>query len=199
MASVSAESRAPRPAVFVDRDGTLMDEVDYCKDPSRVRVIPGAASVLEKLRTDGWLAILITNQSGIGRGIITMAEYHAVHAEFLRQIDNQIDAAFFCPDAPPTASTRRKPEPGMILEAMQQFAVDISRSWMIGDKVADIRCGMNVGLRTALVRTGYGQEYDGPPPDLIAEDIVDALSQIQSLDSSKRRADGDPARSRESS
>ena len=182
MVNERADMLAPRPAVFLDRDGTLMDEVDYCRDPGDVRVVAGAATLLKAMRDAGWLAILITNQSGIGRGKITMSEYHAVHAEFMRQIQNQIDAAFFCPDAPPAISARRKPEPGMILEAMQQYAIDKSRSWMIGDKVADVQCGKNAGLRTALVRTGYGSNYDGPVPDVIAADVSEALSMIRQLD-----------------
>jgi len=182
MASERVDTLSPRPAVFLDRDGTLMDEVDYCRDPRDVRVVPGVASFLEAMRDAGWLTILITNQSGIGRGKITISEYHAVHAEFMRQIQNQLDAAFFCPDAPPAVSARRKPEPGMILEAMQQYSIDRSRSWMIGDKVADVQCGKNAGVRTALVRTGYGASYDGPAPDVIAADVVEALSMIRQLD-----------------
>jgi len=182
MTRISADPRSPRPAVFLDRDGTLMDEVDYCRDPSDVRVIPGAAHALTEMRAAGWLAILITNQSGIGRGRITLSEYEAVHAEFARQLENQLDAVFFCPDLPSMASTRRKPEPGMIFEAMQQFAIDQSRSWMIGDKVADVQCGINADLRTILVRTGYGSTYEGPKPDFVAETVVDALSIIVSQD-----------------
>lgn len=179
MAAIDAAKRLTQPALFLDRDGTLMDEVDYCRNPADVRVIPGAATLLAQMRAAGWLAILITNQSGIGRGKITLQEYHAVHDEFMRQLDHQLDASFFCPDAPPTDSLRRKPAPGMIMEAMQQFAIDPSRSWMIGDKVADIQCGMNAGVRTILVRTGYGSNYDGPRPDYVADTVVDALTIIE--------------------
>ncbi len=168
----------PRPTVFLDRDGTLMDEVDYCRRPEDVRVVPGAAELLADLRTRGWLAILITNQSGIGRGIVSLAEYQAVHAEFLRQMNHQLDAAYFCPDAPPTTSSLRKPEPGMILEAMDAFPVQRDLSWMVGDKAADIVCGKRAGLRTALVRTGYGKSYDGPEPDLVAQDVTEVLKHL---------------------
>lgn len=171
----------PRPAVFLDRDGTLMDEVDYCRRPEDVRAVPGAAELLADLRTRGWLVILITNQSGIGRGILSLAEYQAVHTEFLRQINHQIDAAYFCPDAPPTPSPRRKPEPGMILEAMQEFSVQRELSWMVGDKAADIVCGKRAGLRTALVRTGYGKSYDGPEPDFVGQDVIEVLKHLADL------------------
>lgn len=168
-----------RPAVFLDRDGTLMDEVDYCRRTEDVSVIPGAAVALADLRAAGWLTVLITNQSGIGRGIISLTEYEAVHGEFLRQINYQLDAAYFCPDAPPTASIRRKPEPGMIVEAMSEHAIDKERSWMIGDKEADVLCGLAAGLKTILVRTGYGASYAGVTPDFIAEDVVDAIAIVR--------------------
>lgn len=174
-----AETPEPlRRAVFLDRDGTLMEEVDYCRRPEDVRVFPGVADALRSMRDAGWLAILITNQSGIGRGYFSQAEYEAVHAEFLHQIDFQLDGAYFCPDAPPMESPRRKPNPGMIFEAMRDFPIDPKQSWMIGDKSADIGCARAAGLRAALVRTGYGSSYAGPAPDLDATDAVTALQRI---------------------
>ena len=155
-----------------------MDEVDYCRRTQDVRAIYGVKQALADLRERGWLAILITNQSGIGRGSITIEEYQAVHSELLRQIGNQLDAAYFCPDAPPTDSKRRKPEAGMIFEAMADFDIDPARSWMVGDKVADIQCGQAAGLRTALVRTGYGTDYVGPEPDFVADNVVSAIRLI---------------------
>jgi D-glycero-D-manno-heptose 1,7-bisphosphate phosphatase len=155
-----------------------MDEVDYCRRPEDVRAISGVEHALTDLRKRGWLAILITNQSGIGRGKIAPEEYQAVHSELLRQIGNQLDAAYFCPDAPPTDSKRRKPEAGMIFEAMADFDIDSARSWMVGDKVADIQCGQAAGVRTALVRTGYGTDYIGPEPDFVADNVVSAIHLI---------------------
>ncbi len=166
------------PTIFFDRDGTLMDEVDYCRRPQDVRAIPGVADALSDLRERGWLAILITNQSGIGRGIISLEEYQAVHAELLRQIGNQLDGVYFCPDAPPTKSKRRKPEPGMILEAMGDFDIDRKQSWMVGDKPADIQCGRSAGVRTVLVKTGYGAGYLGPEPDIVADNVISAIQLI---------------------
>ena len=168
----------PCPTIFFDRDGTLMDEVNYCRRTQDVRVIFGVAQALADLRERGWLAILITNQSGIGRGTITIEEYQAVHSELLRQIGNQLDGAYFCLDAPPTDSKRRKPEPGMIFEAMADFHIDPTKSWMVGDKGADIQCGQAAGLRTVLVRTGYGANYVGPEPDFVAESAVSAIHLI---------------------
>jgi D-glycero-D-manno-heptose 1,7-bisphosphate phosphatase len=104
------------PAVFFDRDGTLMEEVHYCSDPALVRVYPGAPEALRKLKAAGFRAFVVTNQSGIGRGLFTEAQYHTVHNEFLRQLGpGSIDASYFCADVPGAPSTRRKPEPGMVL------------------------------------------------------------------------------------
>ncbi|MEO6054504.1 MAG: HAD family hydrolase [Chthoniobacterales bacterium] len=165
-------------AVFLDRDGTLMEEVHYCKDPALVRVFPGVASALRALRVTGWKCIVITNQSGIGRGLITEAEYHAVDEELQRQLDGLIDATYFCPDTPDKPSARRKPEPGMLLEAASDLALDLKASFFIGDKEADIACGKAVGCRTILVQTGYGANYAGSPPDFTVPDLVDAASLI---------------------
>ena len=105
-------------AVFFDRDGTLMEEVHYCGDPQKVRVYAGVSAGLRKLKQAGFRTFIVTNQSGIGRGLISEAQYSAVQQEVLSQIgEGLIDASYFCPDAPGTASTRRKPEPGMLFEA----------------------------------------------------------------------------------
>jgi D-glycero-D-manno-heptose 1,7-bisphosphate phosphatase len=141
-------------AVFLDRDGTLMEEAGYCANPSQVRVFPGVQQALQDLRAAGYLLILVTNQSGIGRGYFTEADYRAVQAEFERQIlPARLDAVYFCPDAPWMPSQRRKPAPGMLLEAAQDHSIDLSRSCMIGDKSSDIECGRAAGCATILVQT----------------------------------------------
>ncbi|HUA57910.1 MAG TPA: HAD family hydrolase [Verrucomicrobiae bacterium] len=148
-----------RRAVFFDRDGTLMEEVNYCSDPALVKVFPGVAAALDDLRAARFAIVVVTNQSGIGRGLFTDEQYQAVHAEFLRQIGaGRIDASYYCPDAPGAPSVCRKPEPGMLLEAARDLALDLKSCWMVGDKAADIECGHRVGARTVLVRTGYGAE-----------------------------------------
>ena len=163
------------PAVFFDRDGTLMEEVCYCSDPGRVRVFPGVPEALERLRTAGLPAIIITNQSGIGRGYFTEAQYRAVEAEFLRQAGPEsIRATYMCPDVPGMPSTRRKPEPGMVLEAAADFGIDLARSFFIGDKTADIECGRRAGTRTILVLTGYGAG-EKCQADFTARDAVEAI------------------------
>ena len=167
-------------AVFFDRDGTLMEEVHYCGDPARVRVFPGVSEALRKLKEAGLLTFIITNQSGIARGLITEAQYHAVQEELLRQIGaGSIDAAYFCADPPAAPSTRRKPEPGMVLEAAAAYDIDLPRSYFIGDKSADIECGQRAGTRTILVLTGYPAERDSHP-DFTAHDIAEAVQIVLS-------------------
>ena len=167
-------------AVFFDRDGTLMEEVHYCGDPARVRVFPGVPEALRKLKEAGLLTFVMTNQSGIARGLITEAQYHAVQDELLRQIGaGLIDAAYFCADPPAVPSTRRKPEPGMVLEAAAAYDIDLARSYFIGDKSADIECGQRAGTRTILVLTGYGAERDSHP-DFTAHDIAEAVQIVLS-------------------
>src|ERR1700758_4470447 len=88
------------PAVFVDRDGTIMEDCDYCSDPQDVRIFPGVPEALRRLKARGFKLIVITNQSGIGRGLMTVQQYRSVEAEVLRQVDGLIDATYFCPDVP---------------------------------------------------------------------------------------------------
>ena len=160
----------PRPAVFFDRDGTLIEEVHYCGDPARVRILPGVPEALERLKRAGFLVFVITNQSGIARGIITEAQYRAVEAEMLRQAGaGHIDGVYFCPDAPGAASPRRKPEPAMLLEAAAAHGVDLARSFSVGDKADDVECGRRAGVRTILVRTGYGAEQQCAPDCTVAD------------------------------
>lgn len=167
---------SPRRAIFFDRDGTLMDEVDYCRDPALVRAIPGAREALIAAREAGWLRIIITNQSGIGSGRISMEEYEAVQTELLHQLDHEIDSVYFCPDPSNAPTRRRKPGPGMIEEAVQAFGLDPSACWMIGDKAIDVECGHNAGCRSALVRTGYGE--DAVQAELVVPDVAIAVERI---------------------
>jgi D-glycero-D-manno-heptose 1,7-bisphosphate phosphatase len=160
------------PAVFVDRDGTIMEDADYCSDPQQVRVFPAVAEALRRLKSKGYKLIIITNQSGIGRGFFSIEQYRAVEAEVLRQLgDGLIDATYFCPDAPGQGCSCRKPAPGMILEAARQNRIDLARSFLIGDKEVDAECGRNAGVRTIRVRTGFDRETAGSMADWIAENL----------------------------
>jgi len=168
-----------RPAVFLDRDGTLMRDVDYCGDPRQVEVFPGTAEILRKLKAAGYRLIIVTNQSGIGRGYFSEEDYRAVEREFLRQLGNDaIDGSYYCADLPQTDSTRRKPAPGMIFEAEREHHLDLARSYLVGDKASDIECGRNAGVRTILVQTGYGAHETNCPADWIARDLSHAAEII---------------------
>jgi D-glycero-D-manno-heptose 1,7-bisphosphate phosphatase len=168
-------------AVFFDRDGTLMEDTHYCADPALVKVYPGVPNALRRLKAAGFRNIVITNQSGIGRGLITEAQYRDVEAEFLRQIGpGLIDATYFCADAPHTASTRRKPHPGMVLEAAEKYRIDLSRSYFVGDKSADIECGRRAGTISILVSTGYGVQQTRDAT-FCAKDITEAVDFVLGL------------------
>jgi D-glycero-D-manno-heptose 1,7-bisphosphate phosphatase len=167
-------------AVFFDRDGTLMVDVPYCADPAQVRLYPGVREALHRLKAAGYRILIITNQSGIGRGWITEGQYRAVEAEFLRLVgDGLIDGTYCCPDVPGVPSSRRKPEPGMVLEAAREHGIDLPHSFFVGDKNADVECGIRAGTRTVYVLTGDAGELSFAP-DFIAPDASAAVEWILS-------------------
>jgi D-glycero-D-manno-heptose 1,7-bisphosphate phosphatase len=167
------------PAVFFDRDGTIMENVDYCSDPKQVRIFPGVPEALRRLKSNGFKLIIITNQSGIGRGFFKIEQYRAVEAEVLRQLgDGLIDACYFCPDVPGQHSSYRKPAPGMILQATREHRIDLSRSFFIGDKEIDAECGRNAGVRTIRVQTGLECDLTGSIADWVVSDFANAAKII---------------------
>src|SRR5215216_8139015 len=162
-------------AVFIDRDGTIMEDTDYCSHPSDVRIFPGVMEALRRLKSRGFKLIIITNQSGIGRGLFTLGQYRAVEAEVLRQLgDGLVDATYYCPDAPGQYSKCRKPAPGMVLEATLDHHIDLSRSFLIGDKEIDVECAHNAGVRAIRVRTGIQHDVTGSNADWLANDVLAA-------------------------
>jgi D-glycero-D-manno-heptose 1,7-bisphosphate phosphatase len=174
----------PRPAVFLDRDGTIIEAVHYLRDPAAVRLLPGAAAALRELRAAGLACVVVTNQSAIGRGLLTVEGFHAVQAELHRQLDAEgaaLDATYFCPTVPASDDRTtiddpdRKPGPGMLLRAAADLGLDLARSWMVGDMPSDVLAGRNAGCRGSLfVACGQGRpedvaELDCPTlPDLAA-------------------------------
>jgi D-glycero-D-manno-heptose 1,7-bisphosphate phosphatase len=175
-------SDAKSPAVFIDRDGTIMHDADYCSDPKQVQIFSGVPEALRRLKDKGYKLIIITNQSGIGRGCFTVDQYRAVEAETLRQLgDGLIDSTYFCPDVPGQPSKCRKPAPGMVLQAARDHDVDLSRSFFIGDKEIDAECGHNAGVRTIRVQTGFDKMTDGSRADWVARDFVEAAKLIVDL------------------
>lgn len=167
------------PAVFVDRDGTLMEDTGYVARPEDVRVYAGTAEALAALKARGFATVIVTNQSGISRGYFTEADYHAVHARLMELLGpGLIDATYFCAEHPDTASERRKPGPGMLLEAARDLGLDLARSWMIGDRAADLEAGRRAGCRTILVRTGEGATADASLADFVTEDFAQGAASL---------------------
>jgi D-glycero-D-manno-heptose 1,7-bisphosphate phosphatase len=162
------------PAVFLDRDGTIIRDTHYINDPARVELLPGVEAALHRLKAAGFRIVVITNQSGFARGLVTPAQYDAVQARMIELAGpDTIDATYMCPDFGP----RRKPSPEMILEAARDLGLDPSRSYMIGDKASDILCGKNAGTETVFIRTG--QALDAPcEPDFIAANMAEAAEWI---------------------
>ena len=172
-------SDALSPAVFLDRDGTIMEDTDYCSHPKDVRILPGVLEGLRRLKSRGFKLIIITNQSGIGRGLFTVDQYRAVESDVQRQLgEGVIDATYYCPDAPGQHSTCRKPAPGMVVQATRDHSIDLSRSFLVGDKEIDVECAHNAGLRAIRVRTGNQRDMTGTMADWIADDFSGAVEII---------------------
>jgi len=172
-------SDALSPAVFIDRDGTIMEDCVYCSDPKNVKIFFGVSEALRRLKSNGFKLIIITNQSGIGRGLITPEQYRAVEEDVLRQLgDGLIDATYFCPDVPGQHSTHRKPAPGMVIDATREHQVDLSRSFLIGDSEIDVECAHNAGVRAIRVRTGLQRDTTGSMADWQADHLPAAVEII---------------------
>ncbi|MDT4898851.1 MAG: D-glycero-D-manno-heptose 1,7-bisphosphate phosphatase [Acidobacteriota bacterium] len=184
-----------RRAVFMDRDGTISEEVGYVNHPSRYRVFPYSAEAVRLLNEAGWLAILVTNQAGVARGYFTEDIIGQVHNVLTGELEKQgarLDAIYYCAHHPTVGVEPyrldcdcRKPKPGLIEGAAREFEIDLAQSWMIGDRYSDIELARNAHVRAALVLSGYGRgewEYQRPDwqhePDIVAEDLLDAVKKI---------------------
>ena len=152
-----------RPAIFLDRDGTLIKHVHYLSDPADVRLLPGAAEALAQLHRAGFCCVLITNQSAVGRGMISETRLHEIHTEMGRQLAEQgvaLDAIYYCPDVPSgddrtvVENSNRKPGPGMLIQAAADLGLDLAASWMVGDLISDVLAGLNAGCQSILVSSG---------------------------------------------
>lgn len=174
-------STKPQKAAFIDRDGTLLEEVNFLSRVDDMRIFPYTRDALNLLKENGYLVVVVTNQSGIGRGIYTEDDMHSIHREMTISLPELIDTFHFCPHLPDEGCMCRKPNTGMIETATQKFLIDLENSWMIGDKLLDLETGFNAGTKTALVKTGYGAataEKLGRQPDIIAEDLLEAVRKI---------------------
>ncbi len=156
----------PNIAVFLDRDGTINEDPGYLGEPSNVKLFPGAAKALSELKVKlNCKLIVISNQSGVARGLITKQMVDEVNNkinELLLEKDTSIDAFYYCPYHPDYNNEEececRKPSPKLVFDAAKEFQIDLSKSYFIGDTISDIQCGFNAGMKSILVKTGYGTE-----------------------------------------
>jgi D-glycero-D-manno-heptose 1,7-bisphosphate phosphatase len=185
----------PRKAVLIDRDGTLSHEVGYINHLSRFQLYPFAAEAVRMLNDAGLLAIVVTNQAGVAHGYFPEALISEVHerlSEAMRKGGARLDGIYYCPHHPSAGEPPyradcecRKPKPGLALRAARELDLDLARSWVVGDKPADLELAWNVGARAALVKTGYGagellynRSRFRKQPDLVAEDLLEAVRWI---------------------
>lgn len=191
----SAPASGPRPCVFLDRDGTVSREAGYINHPERIELLPGSATAIRQLNENGVLAVLTTNQAGVGRGYFTEEVLHKIHERLQNQLAMKrarLDAIYYAPTHPDSKIERyrkqddmRKPGTGMIERACREFSVDLSRSYVVGDKSTDIEFARNAGVKGVFVLSGYGLgEYEHQrhewkfEPDHVAEDLREAVSWI---------------------
>jgi D-glycero-D-manno-heptose 1,7-bisphosphate phosphatase len=168
-----------RKAAFIDRDGTLIEEVNYLSRLEDLRFFSYTTEAIRLLKEDGFLIVVVTNQSGIGREIFEEAAMHLIHETI--QSDLELDGFYFCPHLPTDDCACRKPRTGMIEQASKDFPIDLENSWMIGDKTIDVETGFNAKIKTALVLTGYGEKAAKElkrQPDVIAENLLQAVISI---------------------
>jgi D-glycero-D-manno-heptose 1,7-bisphosphate phosphatase len=152
-----------RGAVFLDRDGTIIEDAGYISDPAAVRLLPGAAPAIRTLNQQGWIVVVVTNQSGIARGLVTLDEYRGTERrldELLTLEDARLDAHYFCPHLPEVNGPCDCRKPGSLLyrQAAERFGVDLARSWWVGDRVRDILPAKGFGGQGILVLTGAGKD-----------------------------------------
>ncbi len=176
-----------RPAVFLDRDGTIIDEVGHLGEPDRVVVLPGVPEALLALAGAGYALVIITNQAGVARGYFTEADVEAVNAraaELLELEGVRLDGWYYCPHHPELTGPCdcRKPRPGMLLAAARDLDLDLGASWMVGDHPTDAEAGAAAGARPVMVKTGHGMlpgANHGPAPGVpVVADLAEAASLI---------------------
>lgn len=173
--------------VMLDRDGTINVECDYLDHPDKVQLLPGALEGLRRMQTLGLGLIVLTNQSGVGRGYFTLDTLDQIHRRLAELLDAggvQLDGIYFCPHLPEDGCNCRKPGPGMIRQAVARHGFDPARGFVIGDKGVDVALGRAVGATTLLVRTGYGElalASGVVDPDHVVADLAEAAAVIEKI------------------
>ena len=163
-------------AVFLDRDGVLIAEKNYLHRVEDVVFIPGVAAALKRLQDAGFKLFIVSNQSGIGRGYFTLADVERVNEHLARELARdgvRFEKIYIAPEAPGQPGRGRKPSPNFLFDARDEFGVELAQSYLIGDKLADLQCGWNAGVKKSiLVRTGYGAELERAEPEQLKRAVV---------------------------
>ena len=167
--------------IFIDRDGTLIEEVNFLSRLEDLRFFDYTNEAVRLLKQNDFLVVVVTNQSGVGRGIYTESAMHEIHGKIQTDLTEKINAFYFCPHLPTDGCVCRKPNIGMIEAAQRDYAIALEGSWMIGDKAIDVETGFNAKIKTAMVLTGYGRkdiEKLTRKPDIVAETLLAAVEGI---------------------
>jgi D-glycero-D-manno-heptose 1,7-bisphosphate phosphatase len=161
-------------AIFLDRDGTMIEEANYLSQPEQVKVFPATHRGLKRLSEAGFKLFIVSNQSGVGRGYFTLADVEKVNEKLLADLDGiRIEKIYIAPEKPEAPSRGRKPSPQFLFDARDEFGVDLAQSFMIGDKLSDLECGWRAGAKASiLVRTGYGAKLESEAPEKISRAVV---------------------------
>ena len=163
-------------AVFLDRDGTIIAEKNYLHRPADVEIFPGAGAALKRLADAGFKLIIVTNQAGIGRGYFTLADAERVNEHLAREFARdgvRFEKIYLAPEAPDQPSRGRKPSPQFLFDARDEFNLNLAESFMVGDKLIDLECGWNGGVKQSiLVRTGYGAEVERAAANKFASAVI---------------------------
>lgn len=183
-----------RPAAFLDRDGTILDELGYLTPASKVIIYPWSADAIRLLKRAGYAVVVITNQGGIGLGLYDHDFVKTTHEQLAQQFAEagaEVDAWYYCPHHPEAVVDEyrvtcacRKPAPGMLHDAARDLDLDLARSWVIGDQWRDVQLAHVVGSRSVLIRTGHGSWQESawpaeiPPPTITADNLMAAVSSI---------------------
>ena len=183
-----AESKPPRIAVFLDRDGTIAEEVGYLNHASRFQIFPFSAAAIRRLNDTGLPVVVVTNQSGVARGFFPEELVHRVHERMISELATggaRLDAIYYCPHSSADICACRKPQPGMLLRAAREHGLVLRGSWLVSDRYADLGMAHAAGCRSILVQTGYGRgEYEWNhskwkhQPDHVVENLQDAVDII---------------------
>lgn len=185
-----------RGGVFLDRDGTIIQEVDYLSDPEAIEIIPGAARAIRLINHLGLRVVVVSNQSGVARGYFPASRVEEInrHVRLLLAHEGaHLDRMYYCPHHPADGCACRKPGPGMMRRGAEELHLDLSLSYLAGDKADDIKAIHGVGGTGILVLTGYGrgeqEDWTGDPPDFVAQDLIEAANWILLQEGAKRRKD----------